>query len=322
MITIGLSAHRAEAIPFLKNVFARSDVIILEEPPHPSFQTMLEGEIPIPGYLEQTDPSFPIYSGQIYHLLQDCYRRGKLVTQIEPYLAKLNEIHESVEKGLKPADLTHQPETKAVYDAENMTFGALLNYYQSVDKTFAETTWAVMDFASRDAQRIKLRDQMRAEAITDFIRENRFQDKTIYIEAGYIHFALRAALLKIKNAHQHNVKQVFILAEPSRNLSYKQGGRAVDFISPPGDLLTLHYMFRGKFNEALGKLLAARSLIYVSLLTKEELFPTQEQPTPHLAEEVRLKAFVDKLDYKACETIFSRIKNLPTAEAQKMLRLL
>ncbi len=69
-------------------------------------------------------------------------------------------------------------------------------------------------------------------------------------------------------------------------------------------------MFRGKFNEALRKLLAARSLIYVSLLTKEELLPTQEQPTPHLAEEVRLKAFVDKLDYEACASLFKRIKTL------------
>ncbi|HED00811.1 MAG TPA: hypothetical protein ENN18_10590 [Proteobacteria bacterium] len=321
MITIGLSAHRAEAIPFLKNVFARSDVIILEEPPHPSFQAMLEGEIPIPDYLEQIDLSFPIYSERIYHLLQGCYRQGKLVAQIEPYLTKLNEIHESIEKGSKPTDLTHQPETKAVYEAENMAFEALLNYYQSVDKTFAETTQAVMNFASQDAKRIRLRDKMRAEVITQFVQKNNLQEKSIYVEAGYIHLALRPALMKRPDNHLHIIKQVFILAGPCRNLSYRQWGRSVDFISPPGDLLTLHYMFREKFNDALGRLLAARSLIYVSLLTKEELLPTQEQPTPHLAEEVRLKAFVDKLDYKACETIFSRVKALPTAEARKVLRL-
>ncbi|MEW6326245.1 MAG: hypothetical protein AB1487_01430 [Thermodesulfobacteriota bacterium] len=307
MITIGLSAHRVEAIPFLKNVFAESDVIILEEPPQPSFQAMLEGETPIPAYLEQTDPAFPIYSERAYHLLQNCHREGKTVIQIEPYLEKLNEIQARLEKGFKPADLTHQPETKAVYNAENMTFGALLNYYQSVDKTFAETTQAVMDFASQDAQRIKLRDQMRAEAITSFIRKNSLHEQSIYIEAGYIHFALRPAFLKRQEGHRHQVRQVFVLAEPCRQLSYRQWGRTVDFISPPGDLLTLHYMFRGKFNDALGRLLAARSLIYVSLLTKEELLPTQGQPTPHLAEEVRLKAFVDKLDYKACETIFKRM---------------
>jgi hypothetical protein len=131
MITIGLSAHRVEIIPFLKNIFTESDVIILEEPLYPSFHTMLEGEIPIPAYLEQIDLSFPIYSERIYHLLQGCYRQGKLVAQIEPYLAKLNEIHELIEKGSKPTALAHQSETKAVYNAENMTFGALLNYYQS-----------------------------------------------------------------------------------------------------------------------------------------------------------------------------------------------
>ncbi len=197
-----------------------------------------------------------------------------------------------------------------------------MNYYQSIDKTFAEITQAVMDFASRDAQRTKLRDEMRAEAIISFIRENGLQEKSIYIEAGYIHFALRPALMKRQEGRPDRVKQTFVLAEPCRQLSYRQWGRAVDFISLPGDLLTLHYMFRGKFNDALGRLLAARSLIYVSLLTKEELLPTQKQPTPHLAEEVRLKVFVNKLDYKACETVFSRIKTLPTAEARKMLRLL
>lgn len=322
MIAIGLAAHRVEAIPFLKNLIADHAVIILEEPPHLFFQAMLEGKISIPAYLEETELSFPIYSERAYHLLQDFYKQGKFIIQIEPYLAKLNEIYELLEKGMKPADLKLQPEMKSVYEAENITFAALLNYYQSMNKTFEETIQAVLDFASHDAQRIKLRDQMRAEAITDFIRENRFQDKTIYIEAGYIHFSLHVALLKRKNAHQHNVRQVFTLAEPSRNLSYRQWGRAVDFISPPGDLLTLHYMFRGKINDALGRLLAARSLIYVSLLTKEELLPTQEQPTPHLAEEVRLKAFVDKLDYKTCKAIFNRIKTLPTAVARKILRLL
>jgi len=122
MITVGLAAHRVEAIPFLKNLIADHEVIILEEPPHLLFQAMLKGKVPIPAYLEQIDPSFPIYSERIYHLLQACYRQGKLVTQIEPYLTKLNGIHESIEKGSKPTDLTHQPDTKAVYDAENMTF--------------------------------------------------------------------------------------------------------------------------------------------------------------------------------------------------------
>lgn len=281
---------------------------------------MLKGEIPIPAYLEQIDLSFPIYSERIYHLLQGCYRQGKLVAQIEPYLTKLNEIHELIEKGSKSTDLTHQPETKAVYEAENMAFEALLNYYQSVDKTFAETTQAVMNFASQDAKRIRLRDKMRAEAVAHFIEEKEFQKKSIYVETGYIHFALRPALLKRQEVHRQKVRQVFILKKPCRHLSYRQWGRAVDFISPPGDLLTLHYMFRGKFNDALGRLLAARSLIYVSLLTKEELLPTQEQPTPHLAEEVRLKAFVDKLDYNACEAILKRIKALPSAEAQKILQ--
>lgn len=321
MITIGLSAHRVEAIPFLQDLMASHEVIVLEEPPQPSFPAILEGKFLISNYLRVTEPSFPIYSEKVYHLLQRYHQKGGLIIQVEPYLEKLSEIHCQIEEGLKPAEQAMQPEMKAVYDAENMAFGALLHYYQSADKTFEETTRAVMEFAASDAKRIKLRDQMRAEAITDLIRKNNWQEKAIYIEAGYIHFALRPALAARQEAHGHKVRQVFVLAKPCCHLSYKQWKRAVNFILPPGDLLTLHHMFRGRIDEKLGRLLAARSLIYVSLLTKEELLPTNACPTPHLEEEIKLKAFVDRLDYKTCEMIFSRVKNLPAEEAKKMLRL-
>ncbi len=321
MITIGLSAHRVETIPFLKDIMAVQDAVILEEPSHPSFQTMLDEKVSVPDYVRTTEPSFPIYSEKVYPLLQRYHKEGKLVIQIEPYLEKLNEMQAWIEEGLKPTEQVLQPEMKAVYESENLTFGALLHYYQSLNRPFEEITQAVTDFASRDARRIRLRDEMRAEAIIDFIRKNGLEDKSIYVEAGYIHFALRPSLLWKQEAWRHKVRQVLILARPCRHLSYRQWGRAVDFILPPGDLLTLHHIFRGEINSTLGRLLAARSLIYVSLLTKDELLPTDEEPTPHLAEEIRLKAFVDKLSYEACERLFERIKTTPASEAKKIAGL-
>lgn len=107
-----------------------------------------------------------------------------------------------------------------------------MNYYQSIDKTFAEITQAVMDFASRDAQRTKLRDEMRAEAIISFIRENGLQEKSIYIEAGYIHFALRPALMKRQEGRPDRVKQTFVLWQnPAASLATDSGeGRLILYL--------------------------------------------------------------------------------------------
>jgi hypothetical protein len=41
----------------------------------------------------------------------------------------------------------------------------------------------------------------------------------------------------------------------------------------PGDILTLNYVFNSGLEEDLANLLAARSLIYIKLIQKEEMLP-------------------------------------------------
>ena len=40
MITIGFSSHRAEIIPFARQIMEQHQIIVLEEPPHPNFADM------------------------------------------------------------------------------------------------------------------------------------------------------------------------------------------------------------------------------------------------------------------------------------------
>jgi len=46
-VTIGLSLHRPEMIPFLANWMQRNDAIVLEEPPVNGFEQMLQGALAV-----------------------------------------------------------------------------------------------------------------------------------------------------------------------------------------------------------------------------------------------------------------------------------
>jgi hypothetical protein len=59
MITIAFSSHRVETIPFARQMMEKHQIIVLEEPPHPKFTDMLNGNLSISQYLMETDIGFP-----------------------------------------------------------------------------------------------------------------------------------------------------------------------------------------------------------------------------------------------------------------------
>ncbi|MEM4693671.1 MAG: hypothetical protein QW655_04105, partial [Nitrososphaerota archaeon] len=57
----------------------------------------------------------------------------------------------------------------------------------------------------------------------------------------------------------------------------------------------------------LEKLLAAQSLIYISLLSKEEKAPTKWEPFPHLKEELQIIENISKMNYEKCRETFYKL---------------
>jgi hypothetical protein len=75
----------------------------------------------------------------------------------------------------------------------------------------------------------------------------------------------------------------------------------------PGDILTLHYAFHDGLQEDLANLLAARSLIYIKLIRKEELIPGNSE-APHAEDEVKVNRLVDRLNFNHCKELFEQIR--------------
>ena len=83
----------------------------------------------------------------------------------------------------------------------------------------------------------------------------------------------------------------------------------------PGDVLTLHYVFHDRLPAARAGLLAARSLIAVQLVAREELAPEADAPFPHCADDGLVNRLVDRLDLEQCRRLHARIRGQDRATA-------
>jgi hypothetical protein len=302
VITIGLSSHHVESLPHIREQMERHQRILLEDVPSPHFAAMLGGDISIGDYLAGLESGFPEFERRLYNHLRELHRAGRKIVQVEPFLEKLVFIHGLFETGKTPDDVLGDAGLREVYLAEKSATGALITYYaRSQQAPFKEVVEAVKAFACTDAHRLILRDRLRARAIAAFIRPG---EKT-YVEAGYIHQPLCRFLRRELNGKE-KIHVVYPLGPSFASLGERRSRLG------PGDRLTLHYAGNKKPSGDLLDLLAARSLIYIKLVNKEELLPGKAS---HIEDEARANRFVEALQIHHCRELFEQIRNEPPESA-------
>ena len=297
MITIGFSSHHIEALPYIHAQMERHQVIVLEEPASSRLPAMLDGHISINDYILEFDSGFPEFDRQMCLLLQELHREGRRVIQVEPYLEKLLQIHELFADGVSVEEVVGTADLKGVYQTERRATGALISYYSlSMEGSFAAVVEAVKRFARADAARLTLRERMRARSIISLYSSS----DTMYVEAGYIHYPLYR-YLRQELDKKEKIRVIYLLSPVIKKMKGKRRNMG------PGDILTLHYAFHNGLREELANLLAARSLIYIKLIKKEELLPETSE-APHAEDEIEVNRLVDRLDFDQCRQLFERIR--------------
>lgn len=306
--TLGFSTHRLETLPYAREEMAHHQAIVLEEPPLPVFLLVLQGQAAVDDYLLALEAEFPEFSRQQLAILQDLWQQGYTILQSEPYLERLLEIHELFAQGATPADVQRQERLREVYEREREATAALLRFYEiSLRAPFPAVVAAVQEFARRDAARFRLRDELRARELAKLA--GRFG--TIYVEAGYLHLALPGFLQRLLGK-RGRVRSRFLLGPVAR----QRVGHP--YLLGPGDVLTLAYIFRRPLASETATLLAARSLIYIKVLGKEEQ-PATWSATPHLDEELQLNALIRQLSYADCERLYPMVQRAPAPQAKALL---
>lgn len=308
LVSVAFSIHRPEVVPLAAQAMREHEVIVLEEPETPGFRDMLAGRLSIDDYLMGTDFEFPAFSRLMCGLVRDLHAEGRSIVQIDPYMEVLGAIHQRFADGQTPEDLPDNGLERAVYRAEHAWSGALLDFYaKSARGGFRQVVDAVKFFGKADAARGRLRDDLRAQAIAA-LAESRPESTSICVEAGSIHVSLLNALRRRLPGHCR-LRPLYLLEPVIRKLEDRRRHLG------PGDVLTITYVYNPDYDGARADLQAARSLVRIKILRKDEM---AEDPAgfPHTRDEVEASRLVRSLDFKECERAYQAVRGMPTAEAR------
>lgn len=308
-ITVGLSLHRQETIPWVAERMRQHEAIFLEEPGAPDFQQMLTGELAVEDYLLPLDVEYPDFSRAMCQLERELHAEGKAIHQVEPFIETLIHIQEFFAEGGRPDELSPDSLAYHVYRAEKAATGALLAYYQTVvTGSFEDAVDSVIRFARVDAARFRLRDSLRAQELSRRIPKYR----SSYVEAGLMHYPLWR-LLRRSLPSSARVNPVF-LANPMLQSMAEKG-----HLYSPGDQLTLLYIFHPNISRpGQEKLLAARSMIYSKILEKNE-FDDRLETFPHLRDELACIRAIRQLSLDDCKHLFPLIRRAGTLDARRII---
>jgi hypothetical protein len=306
---LAFSPHRIEALAPAVEHMRRHEAIVLEEPESPLFVSMLNKTISIEDYLLETDYQFPRFAEESCRLLRELHAEGKRILQIDPFMDRLQEIHERFARGDLPGAIRQGSAQHAVYWAERRCTEALLDYYtKSAGPDFDEVVASSKRFAMADAARGRLRDRLRAERLASLTGSF----ESIYVEAGELHVALLPDLRR-RMPSAVRIFPLYLMDRAVRQLGGKQRGLG------PGDLLTLIYVFRPAYEGDRADLLAARNLIHVKILKKSEM-EDEDGAFPHTWDQIESNRLVAGLTYRECRALFLEIRRLATDEAKERVR--
>ena len=286
------TSHRVEMLPHFEEYAVKFDKIIIEEPRDKDFERMLKGEITVEDYVEKLNTAFPVYSQYQCELLKKLYAKGKKIHQVEPYLEILEKIHKAIERG-KVEEIPSDEDTTKVREIERKVNEAWIDYQEAfIKKDFDGLVDATVRFSKADAERFKVRDFMRAREIAKVIENN----SSVLVEAGQIHLLLPKYLEELG----FKVSTVSLPEMVAKKLG-------IELYPNPGNELTKKFMLGEDISDEEARLMAARGLIYISLVPKEEMLPTDDNPYPHLIEEIKIAKAVSKLSYDGCKKLFYKL---------------
>ncbi|MGC8948497.1 MAG: hypothetical protein ACP5GU_02720 [Thermoprotei archaeon] len=299
----------------MKKFIKQADIIILEEPANNFFESMLKGIISVDEYMqllsEETfslQPSFPLYTSQLCIILKSAYMQGKIIFQIEPYLEIVEKIYEFIDKheaqGMEPSQILSEirksQEFGTIYNYEHITYKLLLEYYNSLSRSFDEAVDALLKYSRVEAQRLKLRSKMRAEKIIKTLKDINIEKSNVFIESGNIHLCLYHYLSEYFG--DNNVSSIYLLNSVIKNFDKK-----MQYIIRSNDILTFMHIFNVRDDE-IERLLAARSIIRLIMISENEISPSKKQQFPKMEEEIAIAQLISSLNYEQCKSLYYKLK--------------
>lgn len=299
-IIIVLTPPRIEFLKHLDEVVFKNKCkfFLIETPEIDSFYDYLLGRITVDDFLLDIELEYPEFTKELHILAKKIFDNYKIsVIPVDPY-AKISQEVKIAAFFKKLNEVLRDLLSKYIAILELRISQVLRDYYLAqARKDFDKLVELTVKFAKLDAQRIKFRCELRARKIAELIKSGMLHG-LIIIHTYHLHDILVRYL-------QEKLKDVEIEVINLQKIVLNKLG--ISMPTHPGRELTLRYVYGEKIDPEEERLLGARSVLYVRLIPKHELRPSNEIEYPHTLKDLEILSFVNRLSYDECKSYFYNV---------------
>ena len=297
-IWIVLTPPRVEFIPKLEQKAEQARCVILELPEGEMVKAFLEGELSVDDALLELELEYPLFTRELLLCARRLKEKGKKIILLDPYQEIATDIKVKLflRKGLEQLE---QDLTARYIAMIELSISKILQEYDKAkrENNFEKLTELTMKYAKFDAERIRFKTELRIRKIIELIQENQVE-YPLLVHTHFLNKLLPQELSK-RLGKGFDIKIFDLYDEAQEELNLGK-------FYHPGRRLTEIFLLHERIPENDIRLLAAKTLILVTLYPKHEVMPTRDKKYPLLMKDFE---------------IYNILKNIKTLEECKKLYL-
>ncbi|WP_069807811.1 hypothetical protein [Vulcanisaeta thermophila] len=293
MITVFLMPMRIEYLRYFKEASRNFDVLIPELAGSMGVIKFINNDGELDDALLDVEIHDYKFMRKFLELLRDMSREGKRVIPLDPY--------GEYSMAIRSKYLLNKLSMGSLSDVQK--YIAYMEIHMANIMREYSLAWSRHDFdklvnltikyARADSGRIRFRSELRARSISKLLEE--YGDANVMVQADYFNSVLIKYLQQRLNAE---VRVIEAVSEASKRLGI--------LLNPqPGYLLTMNYLNGKAMDPIEERLLAARSVAYVSLRPRLVRL-AGSNPDLLMVMENSLIGLLNTLDYDGCKSLFYR----------------
>ena len=303
IVKVVLTPPRVEFVRDLVKKCEDARTLILELPETETFKPFLEGRASVDDVLSELELDYPLFTRELLLAARRLYRSGIEVVAVDPYqeIATDVKIRLFLKRGLEKLEQDYTARYIAMIELNISR--VLAQYYNTPRTDFDSLVELTIRYAKLDAERIRFRSELRARRISELVRSGAVKFPVV-IHTSFMNTLMPKTLSEKLEDLGCNIHVSDLYREASLRIFNRE-------IPHPGRELTRIFLEGSQRDEDRIRLLAAHSLILVSLYPKSEVLPKSEDDYPLLKKDydiiVNILSTLDTYD-KCREYYLTRIR--------------
>ncbi len=302
IVKVVLTPPRVEFVRELVRECEDACSLVLELPQVESLKPYLEDRATVDDVLSELELDYPLFLRELLRAAKRLHSSGVEVLALDPYqeIAVNVKMRLFLKKGLEQLERDYTARYIAMLE---LNIGKILSqYYSTPREEFDRLVDLTIRYAKFDAERLRMKSEFRARKIAELVERGKLKLPAV-IHTSFMNTIFPSTLARKLEAHE--TKQVDLYSKVSRRLFNVE-------LTHPGRELTRIFLEHTTRDQDKIRLLAAQTLIMVSLYPKSEVIPKTDSDYPLLRKDYEIiTGVLSSLDtYEKCrEYYFKNILN-------------